>query len=139
MLRYHARVVAVLSAELERAGEVSWGRYDVLAHLEQAGTGLRLKELGERLVISQPGLSRRIDRMADDGLVIRRADPRDGRGVVVSLTRSGRAALHRAAARHIPAVEAAFTDHLTDAEAAALADVLTRLGARLADRHVPLS
>ncbi|GAA2004110.1 winged helix-turn-helix transcriptional regulator [Nakamurella flavida] len=131
LLEFHAAVVVALSEDLERADELSWGRYDVLVQLQAARHGLRLRDLGERLVISQPGLSRRIDRMAADGLVERNADPHDGRGVVVSATRAGRAALRRAAARHIPAVEGAFTDHLSDIEAQTLAAVLTRLRLRL--------
>jgi DNA-binding MarR family transcriptional regulator len=65
--------------------------------------------------------------MEDEGLVERLPDPYDGRGVLVRMTRSGRAALKSAAIVHIAGVEREFTSRITDEEAATLATVFARL------------
>src|ERR1700712_650729 len=96
-LHAHAQIIRRLSQDLDAAGQVSFDTYDVLVQLSEAGGSLRHRDLLERLVISQPGLSRKIERMETQGLVERRPDPQDGRGVIVRLSRAGRAALRSAA------------------------------------------
>jgi DNA-binding MarR family transcriptional regulator len=123
----YSRVMAQLSADLDTAGEVPIGTYDVLVQLSLAGGELRLRDLLQRLVLSQPGLSRRIERMAAAGYVERRPDPADGRGVVVVLTRSGRSALRSAARVHLAGIEREFTGRLSDEEADVLRTVFGRI------------
>ena len=101
--------------------------YDVLVQLSEAGGRLRLRDLVDRVLLSQPGLSRKVARMEDEGLVERLPDPHDGRGVLVRMTRSGRAALRSAAVVHIAGVEREFTSRISDEEAATLAKVFARL------------
>jgi len=61
---------------------------------------LRVGQLVEQERISQPGMTRVIHRLAEAGLVERRADPVDGRIVLVAVTSPGRALLvDRQAAR----------------------------------------
>ena len=116
-----------LGHELEDAGKIPLSTYDVLAQLAESGGRLRLRDLVDRVVLSQPGLSRKVARLAEEGLVDRVPDPTDGRGVLVKLTRSGRAALRSAAVVHITGVERLFTDRITDDEARVLAGVFARL------------
>ncbi len=69
--------------------------YDVLFQLSLgAGGAMRMRELTELILLSQPSLSRMVDRLSARGLVERRAAADDGRGVVVALTAAG-AALQR--------------------------------------------
>lgn len=64
--------------------------YDVLFQLSRGdGGAIRLRELTDFILISQPSVSRMVDRLATRGLVERRAAPDDGRGVVVALTEEG--------------------------------------------------
>lgn len=127
-LRAHAAVVPLLSQELEKAQRVPLNFYDVLLQLSQApGASLRVGELNERLVLSQSGLSRLIDRMQTAGLVDREADLQDRRGVVVRLTAAGLAALRRAAPVHLAGIEAHFARHLSDEEARLVAGVFQRV------------
>ncbi len=116
-----------LGQELDDAGKSPLNTYDVLVQLSEAGGRLRLRDLVERVLLSQPGLSRKVARMEDEGLVERLPDPHDGRGVLVRMTRSGRAALKSAAIVHIAGVEREFTSRITDDEAATLARVFARL------------
>ncbi len=129
-LQSQARLMQRLGRELEDAGKIPLSTYDVLVQLAENGGRLRLRDLVDRVVLSQPGLSRKVARLENEGLVERLPDPRDGRGVLVRLTRSGRAALRSAAVVHIAGVERAFTELISDAEAA----VLTRVFGRLLDR-----
>src|SRR5690606_29861470 len=64
--------------------------YDVLFQLSRGeGGAMRMRELTELILLSQPSLSRMVDRLAARGLVERRAVPGDARGVVVALTDEG--------------------------------------------------
>ncbi|WP_157695394.1 MarR family winged helix-turn-helix transcriptional regulator [Nakamurella panacisegetis] len=126
-LHAHARIIKALADELDKAGQVSFGTYDVLAQLSEAGGSLRHRDLLERLVISQPGLSRKVERMESAGLVERKPDPADGRGVIVRLTRAGRAALRAAAKVHMAGIDREFGGRLSDDEAAVLATAFRRL------------
>jgi DNA-binding MarR family transcriptional regulator len=126
-LQSQARLMQRLGRELDDAGKVPLSTYDVLVQLAEHGGRLRLRDLVDRVVLSQPGLSRKVARLEDEGLVERLPDPTDGRGVVVRLTRSGRAALRSAAVVHIAGVERVFTDRISDDEARVLAAVFARL------------
>ena len=103
------------------------GTYDVLVQLSEAGGKLRLRDLVNVVVLSQPGLSRKVERMEQAGLVERRPDPSDGRGVIVALTRSGRATLRSAAAVHMAGIDREFSARITEDEAKVLSTVFERL------------
>jgi DNA-binding MarR family transcriptional regulator len=127
MLHAYARIMARLSADLDQAGKVPLGTYDVLVQLSESGGQLRLRDLVRKVLLSQPGLSRKVERMEADGLVVRKPDPTDGRGVIVALTRSGRAALRSAAIVHMAGIDREFGSRLTEEETAMLARVFARL------------
>lgn len=102
---------------------VSLREYDVLFTLSTAPDGLRLRDLAEHSLLSQPSLSRMVDRLAAAGWVHRAPAAGDGRGVVVTLTPAG-AELQREVGRlHVQAI-AHYVGGALDA--ARLAD-LTRL------------
>jgi DNA-binding MarR family transcriptional regulator len=86
--------------------EVSLTEYDVLYALKKAGCALRQSELTKQVLLSQPALSRMIERLEQRGLVTRSADERDRRGVLIELTDAGAAAQQRTGARHARSVEA---------------------------------
>jgi DNA-binding MarR family transcriptional regulator len=75
-----------------------------------------MSELNRHVLLSQPALSRLVDRLADRGLVRREADPADGRGVRLSLTDAGRALQRQIGRRHARDVARAMTAELTPAE-----------------------
>lgn len=126
-LRAYARIMSRLAADLDAARKVPLGTYDVLVQLAEHGGTLRLKDLVAEVVLSQPGLSRKVARLEEEGLVQRKPDPSDGRGVLVKITRSGRAALRTASVVHIAGIEREFTSRISDEEAAVLARVYERL------------
>lgn len=72
--------------------ELSSGDYGVLAALRRAGApyALNPSQLTSRLERSSGGMTKILKRLEERGLVKRSPDPTDGRGSLVSLTRSGR-------------------------------------------------
>jgi DNA-binding MarR family transcriptional regulator len=71
-------------------GDLTMREYDVLYTLSKCDGPQRLSELNRHVLLSQPALSRMVDRLADRGLVDRCTDPGDRRGVRLSLTPAGR-------------------------------------------------
>src|ERR1700744_3096919 len=96
--------------------EVSMREYDVLYTLSKCPTPVRLSELNRHVLLSQPALSRLVDRLAERGLVDRCTDPADGRGVRLSLTAAGRAVQHQVGRGHARTGARAMTASLTHDE-----------------------
>jgi DNA-binding MarR family transcriptional regulator len=67
------------------------GWLDVLAALRRAGEPYRLTptRLAEEALISTAGMTNRLDRLEEAGLIVRLPDPDDRRGVLVELTEEG--------------------------------------------------
>ncbi|WP_449283104.1 MarR family winged helix-turn-helix transcriptional regulator [Leucobacter sp.] len=84
----HAALMGIFAAE-GMWSEVNMREYDVLYTLAKGGDPMRICEIQDGVLLSQPALSRMIDRLASRGLVHREADAEDGRAVRVSLTEDG--------------------------------------------------
>ncbi|MCR6713009.1 MAG: MarR family winged helix-turn-helix transcriptional regulator [Demequina sp.] len=87
--------------------------YDVLYTLSKCGEGQRISDLREHVLLSQPALSRLVDRLVEKGLVSRCEDPLDARAVRISLTHAGldlQRSIGRAHAADVAAAMAALTD-----------------------------
>ena len=117
LFRAQVSVMRQLSAEFP-AGDVSLNDYDVLFTLSRAP--------GHRL-LTQPSISRLIDRLAGRGLVSKAQDPDDGRGVIVELTDAGFAAFRRAAVRHMESISRRVGGSLSPAELVQLTELCDRL------------
>lgn len=79
-----------IRARLRTTFGITIARFEVLAQLYRVETGLAMKELSARLMVSKGNVTGLIDRMQDAGLIERRRDPTDGRAQIVSLTAKGR-------------------------------------------------
>src|SRR5436190_21848085 len=93
-------LIDVLDAELQEQRGLSLRWYDVLVQLEEAGEGIGMTELANRILFSKSGLTRVVDRMEQGGLVRRERPPHDRRAVHVVLTPAGEKALADARAVH---------------------------------------
>lgn len=108
--------------------EVGIGEYDVLFTLAGCGErAMRLRELNRYVLLSQPSLSRLVDRLSDRGLLVRRPDPGDGRGTVVALTDAGAALQQRVGRRHVQSIHRLLGAVLDDDELATLARLTQEL------------
>jgi DNA-binding MarR family transcriptional regulator len=115
LLSAHAVLMKQFAAE-DIWDDISMRDYDVLYTLSKCDGPLRLSELNRHVLLSQPALSRLVDRLADRGLVQRQADPADGRGVRLALTEAGRAVQRRVGRQHARSVARAMTAGLTPGE-----------------------
>ena len=109
--------------------DFSMKEYDVLYTLSKCPEPIRLTELNQHVLLSQPALSRMVDRLAERGLVSRASDPRDGRGVRLALTTDGRAVQQRIGRRHARSVARAMLTGLTPAELRRLEELCGKLAA----------
>ncbi len=101
--------------------------YDVLAQLAEAHGDLRMTELADRALISRSGMSRRVARLVDEGLVRRDRAGTDARGVVVALTEAGTARLAETAPVHARGISKLFVAQLDDQEFALLERALNKV------------
>jgi Transcriptional regulators len=90
-------------------GGVSLKEYDVLYSLAKAEAPVRLTDLHRRVLLSQPALSRLVDRLVERGLVERREDAGDRRVVRLTLTPEGQRRQREVGAAHARDVTAAMT------------------------------
>jgi DNA-binding MarR family transcriptional regulator len=110
--------------------------YDVLYTLSKCPGPQRLSDLNRHVLLSQPALSRLVDRLAERGLVERLADPVDGRGVRLALTTAGRDLQRQVGRRHARSVARAMTAGLTPAELRQLEALCQKL-ARHDEKEAP--
>jgi DNA-binding MarR family transcriptional regulator len=127
MLRAHATLVRRLDTDLEQATGLALADFDVLAQLAEAHGELRMTELADRALISRSGMSRRVARLADEGLVRRDRAGTDARGVVVALTEAGIARLAETAPVHARGISKLFVAQLDDQELALLERTLNKV------------
>src|SRR5438876_12151545 len=127
MLRAHATLMRRLDTDLEGETGLALADFDVLAQLAAAHGELRMTELADRALISRSGMSRRVARLADEGLVRRDRAGTDGRGVVVALTEAGIARLAETAPVHARGISKLFITQLDDEELALLERTLNKV------------
>lgn len=127
MLRAHATLIRRLDTDLQQATGLALADFDVLTQLAQAHGALRMTELADRALISRSGMSRRVARLADEGLLRRDRAGTDGRGVVVALTQAGITRLAETAPVHARGISKLFVAQLDDQELALLERALNKV------------
>jgi DNA-binding MarR family transcriptional regulator len=127
LLRAHATLMRRLETDLAQATGLALADFDVLAQLANAGGELRMTELADRALISRSGMTRRVARLVDEGLVRRANVDADRRGVVVALTDAGVARLTETAPVHLRGVSELFIAQLDDQELAVLKSALDKV------------
>ncbi len=129
---WEALLSAHAAAMKQFAGEDIWGQvsmreYDVLNTLAKCAEPIRISELHRHVLLSQPALSRLVDRLVGRGLVKRQPDPADGRSVRLSLTGPGRAVQREVGRSHARSVARAMTATLSRSELAQLETICMKL------------
>ena len=127
LLRSHATLMRQLERDLAKETGLALADFDVLAQLALAGGALRMTELADRALISRSGMTRRVARLVDVGLVRRANADADARGVVVLLTDAGVARLTETAPIHMRGVCDLFVSRLNDQELVVLESALNRV------------
>ena len=128
LMKAQSQALGSVEGALKAAGLPPLAWYDVLLELERAGKpGLRSFQLQAAMLFQQYNLSRLVDRMAAAGHVAKAPSPEDGRGLVLTITASGRALRRRMWPVYAAAIEDAVGRHFSDAEARQLAGLLGRV------------
>jgi DNA-binding MarR family transcriptional regulator len=111
----------------ERSDLESW-EFDVLAALRRAGSPYQLspKALLQQTLVSSGTMTNRIDRLVQRGLVERRTDPNDGRGILVQMTGQGLSRVDAAITRLVDA-EAELLSGLSPTDQERLSGLLRKL------------
>lgn len=126
LLAAHAALIRRFDAD-EVWTEVSMREYDVLYTLSKWDNPVRVGELHRHVLLSQPAVSRMVERLEERGLVAREGDPLDGRAVLVGLTREGRRVQRVVGRRHARIVAEAMRAKLSTEELETLEEMCRRL------------
>jgi DNA-binding MarR family transcriptional regulator len=127
LIRAHAALMRELATDIVTKTGLTLGDFDVLAQLASAGGELRMTDLAARAFSSRSGMTRRVDRLVEEGLVGRSSADADARGVVVALTEPGLARLREALPIHLGRVSELFIERLDDQELAVLEGALDKV------------
>ncbi len=114
------------------------GEFDVLATLLRSGPPYRLRptELFRSLMVSSGGMTDRLMRLEEAGLIKRAVDPEDARSKLVQLTEPGRRRIE-AAFREDMKVETELMAGLSAKEREELARLLAKLALSLTKNEPP--
>ena len=127
LFRAQVSVLRQLNAEFP-SGQVSFNEYDVLFNLSrQTDHRLRIRDLNRHLLLTQPSVSRMVDRLAAKGLVRKETDPGDGRGTIVWLTEVGFDLFHTVAVVHAASIRDRVGTSLEPDELRQLAELCRKL------------
>jgi DNA-binding MarR family transcriptional regulator len=103
-------IEAEVRRRLREQFDTTLPRFDVLAQLDKAPGGMTLGELSQRMMVSNGNVTGLIDRLVTEGLIARRASPRDRRVQIVSLTATGRRSFRAMARANGESISEIFAD-----------------------------
>jgi len=126
-------IVADLTRGIDDDLRLEWavplGWFDVLATLRQLDGRARPQDLAAQMRIPPSSLSRRLDRLEEEGWIARHrdADPDDHRAVEVELTARGRTLWREMSITYRRSVQARFAARLDDDQIAAITQLNRQL------------
>ncbi|MEO1607516.1 MAG: MarR family transcriptional regulator [Pseudomonadota bacterium] len=130
LLKATRTIEATLRERLRDEFSTTLPRFDVMAALSRYDEGLKMSQLSGVLRVSNGNVTGIVDRLADDGLLVRVPVPGDRRASVVRLTKRGLQEFERQAAEHEAWIDGMLQDFSTS-EAADLSMRLETLEASL--------
>ncbi|MCX4543540.1 MarR family transcriptional regulator [Streptomyces sp. NBC_01565] len=107
---------------------ISRGEFDVVATLRRSGEPYTLspRQLSATLMLTTGGMTGRLDKLEKAGLLVRKPDPHDRRGLQVTITERGLNLIDQAVTAGLETQRAALAG-LTDDEAEVLSGLLRKL------------
>ena len=128
LLRAHACLARRLDAELDQAHGLPMTSYEVLHHLDDAlGGRMRMRDLADQAQLSRSGLTRLVDRLEREELLVRCSCEHDARGSYACLTERGRERLEDARVTQLAVVREHFFSRFSELELSVLADMCERI------------
>jgi DNA-binding MarR family transcriptional regulator len=133
LFRAQVAVLRELGKEFP-TGDISFNEYDVLFNLSrQEGRRLRIRDLSRNLLLTQPSVSRMVDRLVAKGFVRKEKAVGDGRGTFVCLTDSGYSLYRRVVVSHAKSIEHHVGGALSTQELNTLRTLTERISASVGD------
>ncbi|MCG8602999.1 MAG: MarR family transcriptional regulator [Verrucomicrobiales bacterium] len=124
-LMSHSILTKKVTAALEAAGCISFDTYDVLVTLSEAPEhSMKMGDLADATFFSNSGISRRVARLEERGLIRRVRCEDDGRVFYATLTASGRKALRKAWPVYREVIEENFVRTMSKNDARAMTETL---------------
>lgn len=105
LIRAFGTLNGLIDEQLATFG-LSRPRLHVLAFLNRAGNEVRMTDIGRWLGVNKANVTRLVDGLERDGLVVRIASVSDRRTILVNITHAGRQRLETALPHHV--------EHLSD-------------------------
>jgi DNA-binding MarR family transcriptional regulator len=105
---------------------VTLPRFDLMAQLEKVPDGMTLGELSRRMMVSNGNITGLVERLVQQGLLLRTPHPTDRRAAFVRLTPAGHGAFAVMAEQHADWIATLF-DGLADADIRLLMQLLARM------------
>jgi DNA-binding MarR family transcriptional regulator len=134
LLRAHASATRELSVQLQAEHGLTINDYEALLHLSRAeSSAMRRIDLAAELLLTPSGVTRLLDGLEEAGYVCKGSCSTDARVTYAVLTDPGREKLRQASCSHVAAVNELFRERFSDAELAALAELLGRLPDAIGD------
>ena len=129
LFRAQVAVMRTLAAEFPTR-DISFNEYDVMFNLtRQPNRELRLRDLNRHVLLTQPSVSRLVDRLVSRGFVAKCPEPNDARGTIIRLTDEGYDMFRRVAVEHIKTINARVGSRLDQAELEQLTELCDKLRA----------
>ena len=129
LFRAQVAVMRTLAAEFPTR-DVSFNEYDVMFNLtRQPNRELRLRDLNKHVLLTQPSVSRLVDRLVARGLVAKCPEPNDARGTIIRLTDEGYALFRRVAVEHMKTITERVGGRLDQDELDRLTELCDKLRA----------
>ena len=90
LLYCSSHMESVLQSRISQEFGITLARFDLLSQLERAPEGLTMTDLSRRMMVSNGATTSLVDRLVEDGLVLREPHPSDRRTTIIRLTAEGR-------------------------------------------------
>jgi DNA-binding MarR family transcriptional regulator len=127
LLRMREWVMREIDARMRAKHGLSVADYGVLITLVSApGRRLRMGDLALRRNITPSGITRNVERLEREGLIIRETDPADGRAYQAALTSKGLVRLREAQVTHHRVARQRFLARLAANDLETFAELLER-------------
>ena len=108
--------------------ELGSREYDILYNLSRCPSGwLRLNELNDHVLLTQPSISRMVDRLEARGLIHRKTAENDRRGVLIGLTEEGSVLQKKVGRAHVKHIAELMGAALSDDEMRTLLELTSKL------------
>lgn len=126
LLTCTTQIEQTIRSRLRKEFDTTLPRFDVLASLARSQSGLTMSDLSRQLMVSNGNVTGLVDRMTDEGLVMRVPHPADRRSSYVALSDKGWERFSEMACHHAGWIDDMF-DGLNERDSADLSRLLGRL------------